>query len=59
MEPLKRVREEFEFHIVWTYYEKIMHKDVNDNKIKTLRLENKTENNGKHLCWKSRLPYFV
>ena len=24
-----------------------------------LRLENKTENNGKHLCWKSRLPYFV
>ena len=35
MEPLKRVREELEFHIVWTYYEKIMHKDVNDNKIKT------------------------
>ena len=35
MESLKKAREVFEFHNVWTYDGKITYKDVNDNKIKT------------------------
>ena len=35
MEALKRIQEEFEFYNAWTYDEKIIYKDVNDNKIKT------------------------
>ena len=35
METLKRAREAFEFHNVWTYDRKIVYIDVHDNKIKT------------------------
>ena len=34
IEALKRAREEFQFHNVWTYVGKIIYKHLNDNKIK-------------------------
>ena len=40
MEALKRAREEFEFHNIWTCDGKRMYKEVNDTKIK-VGLENK------------------
>ena len=35
MKVIKRAREKFEFHSVWTYGGKVIYKDVNDSKIKT------------------------
>ena len=66
MEPLKKAREVFEFHNVWTYDGKIIYKDVNDNKIKTyyeqkLNFEGFLQMtiNGNHLCWKISSRHFV
>ena len=64
MEALKRAREEFEFHNIWTCDGKVMLEVVNNNKIK-VGLEKNFEGvlqmtiNGNHLCWESPSRYFV
>ena len=66
IEALKRAREEFQFHNVWTYVGKIIYKHLNDNKIKIYYDQKinfeyllQVAINGNHLCWKSSSHHFV